>query len=84
MTQLCPISMPSTALETDFRMLSQVDPFKKMNLFLKYLHQFVNSHMITVPTDSISLLTPFVTTLDCSSWPEMMQCYSLQLSEREL
>lgn len=58
--------------------------FWKMNLFLKYLHQFVNSHMITVPTDSISLLTPFVTTLDCSSWPEMMQCYSLQLSEREL
>lgn len=44
---------------------------KKMNLYLKYLHQFVNiGYIITVLADSISLFIPFVATVNCSSWPE--------------
>lgn len=42
-----------------------------MNLYLKYLHKFVNiGYIITVLADSISLFIPFVTTVNCSSQPE--------------
>ena len=42
-----------------------------MNLYLKYLHQFVNiGYVITVLADSISLFIPFVTRVNCSSQTE--------------
>lgn len=42
----------------------------KITSYLKYLHQFVNCNIITVLTDSISVLIPLVITEYCSSWPE--------------
>ena len=41
-----------------------------MNLYIKYLHPFVNiGYIIAVLADSISLFIPFVTTINCSSQP---------------
>lgn len=42
-----------------------------MNIYLKYLHQFLTiGYIITVLADSISLFIPFVTTVNRSSQPE--------------
>lgn len=44
---------------------------KKVNLYLKYLHKFVNiGYIIAVLADSISLFIHLVTTVNCSSQPE--------------